>query len=255
MGTIIPNSISLVLRNDQMRPMPATSERPLRLVGIDESLRRLEAPGMSGCGLYGYLLTPAGAHKLIDAIRQDLCFGHVDWRVLRYCVTPGLVEKVIPATRVAEILRNHHHWQPPAWGILRACTLVPSLTRHTWTSSRRDEQDQRGAEQAPLPGDVASIVFEGQTTVFCISNRQDYVRSFLVNGRWCEFRQLQIHRDLIAVGGTVVAVGSYVGNHTMFYARHNWAKLVYAIEPNRSARALLRGSIARNADYRTEIRT
>ena len=82
---------------------------------------------MSGCGLYGYLLTPAGAHKLIDAIRQDLCFGHVDWRVLRYCVTPGLVEKVIPATRVAEILRNHHHWQPPAWGILRACTLGPEF--------------------------------------------------------------------------------------------------------------------------------
>jgi len=237
-GIIIPCAIYSVFRSDQMQPMQATSEGLLRLVGIDESLRRLEASGTPGCGLYGYLLTPAGAHKLIDAIRQDLCFGHVDWRVLRYCVTLDLVEKVIPGTRVAEILRNHHHWQPPAWGILRACTLVPRLTCPTWTSSRRDEQDQRGAEQAPLPGDVASSVFEGQTTVFCISNPHDYVQSFLVNGQWYEFRQLQIHRDLIAMGGTVVAVGSYVGNHTMFYARRSWAKLVYAIEPNPSARAV-----------------
>lgn len=37
-------------------------------------------------GADGYLLSPAGARKLLEAVAIDGFAGHVDWRILRYCL-------------------------------------------------------------------------------------------------------------------------------------------------------------------------
>jgi FkbM family methyltransferase len=53
--------------------------------------------------------------------------------------------------------------------------------------------------------------------------------------------------------GTVVDVGSYIGSHTLFYAKYTWARLVYPIEPNPMMRTMLLRNIAANAHYHAEI--
>jgi FkbM family methyltransferase len=248
----LPHDIDFAFCNDQMQPPGTGSAGPLRVIDIAECLRALARSGTPGVGTYGYLVTPVGARKLIEAVRQDLCFGHIDWRLLRYCVTPELVEAAVSGTRVAEILRNHHHHERPAWNVVSACTLIPALSRHVWSPSRRDEQNKVRAQSADVD-DMASVVFEGQTTIFHLTNKFDHVQGFLRRGVFYEARQLQFHRDLIP-GGTVVDVGAYVGTHTLFYARYTWAKLVYTIEPNPLAREVLLRNIAANAGYRAEIR-
>jgi FkbM family methyltransferase len=258
----LPQAIDLVFCNNQMQPTGTEPAGPLRIIGIGESLRALTQAGSLAVGAYGYLLTPVGARKLVAAIKKDLCFGHVDWRLLRYCVTPELVDAAVPGTRVAEVLRNHHHRQRPAWNVLSACTLIPALALHVWTPSRREEQNMIGVQSTGDDGTAsvvldgtASVVFDGRTTVFHLTNKLDHVQSFLARGVFYEARQLQFHRDLIPMGGTVVDVGAYIGTHTLFYAQHTWAKLIYTIEPNPFAREVLLRNIAANGDYRAEIRT
>lgn len=54
---------------------------------------------------------------------------------------------------------------------------------------------------------------------------------------------------------TVIDVGANVGNHTIFYAMHTWAGLVYPFEPNIEARRLLLSSLSGNFDYRARVST
>ena len=121
-----PKDAELVFINNRMCPSPADDRAILNFLAITEGLRHLnetkKAPGGDG-----YLLTPGGARKLLDAVRGDSCFGHVDWRLLRYGVPRAALEGELADSWCAKVLINHlkRPFEPP-FGLLKAyCLDVP----------------------------------------------------------------------------------------------------------------------------------
>jgi len=102
---------------------------------------------------------------------------------------------------------------------------------------------------------TSEVVFEGKTAQFCIMNSRDYIQGHHANGMFYEQAQLVAHRDLIPIGGTVLDIGANIGNHTMFYALHTFARYIYVFEPNIVAREILSRNIAANPSRRGDIRT
>jgi FkbM family methyltransferase len=100
-----------------------------------------------------------------------------------------------------------------------------------------------------------SVAFEGKSIKFAIDNPLDHIQSFHRRGHFYEIRQLLAHRDLISMDSTVIDVGANVGNHTLFYAWHTYAKLIYPLEPNPRCRRLLEANIASNPGSRAQVRT
>lgn len=97
---------------------------------------------------------------------------------------------------------------------------------------------------------ISRVVFESRTTAFHYDNAGDHIQGFHQRGIFYEARQLEAHRDIIPMQSTVLDVGANIGNHTLFYAMHTWAGVVYPFEPNRVARELLLSSLRENSDYR-----
>lgn len=77
----------------------------------------------------GYLLTPAGAAKLIAAVRADGFEGHVDWRLLRYGCTRA---EVVAAGR-GTWLETHRPVRDgdgaPQWAVVRSYRTTHPLIR------------------------------------------------------------------------------------------------------------------------------
>jgi GR25 family glycosyltransferase involved in LPS biosynthesis len=139
--TQFPDDFEFIFINDRMtvgsRTDPPTL--PARFVAVRDSLPLLnDRPG--GVGGDGYILTPGGARKLLDAVSKDLFFGHVDWRLLRYCVKPEDLEGELNESFVASVIRSHHNPQrAPAWGVLRAyCANTPLVHFGVGSSSREE---------------------------------------------------------------------------------------------------------------------
>jgi len=104
-----------------------------------------------------------------------------------------------------------------------------------------------------MPLENAAVAFEGKTIQFHIDNPNDHIQSFHRRGQFYELRQLLSHRDLISMDSTVVDVGANIGNHTMFYAWHTYAKAVYPIEPNQRSMLMLDANIRANPPPRANI--
>jgi len=133
-----PTSFDLVFIND--RTSPGTRNDPLdehlECLQISEALAVLNRSG-KGPGSDGYVITRAGAQKLLSVTSQDLYFGNIDWRLIRYSVTADLLENELAGTRVDVIIRNHHNpSRPPAWGVLRAACLNTPLVVYLTFPSR-----------------------------------------------------------------------------------------------------------------------
>lgn len=54
-------------------------------------------------GAQGYLVSPEGARKLLDAVAEDGFFGHVDWRLLRYALSREDLLAEAGGTRLLQI--------------------------------------------------------------------------------------------------------------------------------------------------------
>ena len=135
----LPEDFDLIFINDRMSVGLRTdaSSIPLSFVPVKNNIYLLnERDG--GVGGDGYVLTPSGAKKLLATVAKDLCFGHVDWRLLRYCVAPDHLLGALEDSFVASVLINHHNPHlPPAWDILRAyCTNTPLVHFGLLPSSR-----------------------------------------------------------------------------------------------------------------------
>ena len=122
------------------RTSPGTRNDPLdehlECLQISEALAVLNRSG-KGPGSDGYVITRAGAQKLLSVTSQDLYFGNIDWRLIRYSVTADLLENELAGTRVDVIIRNHHNpSRPPAWGVLRAACLNTPLVVYLTFPSR-----------------------------------------------------------------------------------------------------------------------
>jgi FkbM family methyltransferase len=100
----------------------------------------------------------------------------------------------------------------------------------------------------------ARVEFEGKITTFLLSNAIDEVQSYPARGLFYEIGSLLCHRHLIpAEGMTVLDVGSNIGNHALFYARHSNARKVYCFEPNPGIRELLEKNIEANREKKIDL--
>ena len=128
----------LVFVNDRMSP--GDRDKPVdthvTCLPIRCALNVLNYTG-KGVGSDGYLIRPAAAARLLDATRQDLYFGNIDWRLLRYSVSKELLEE-FRHTRVCPIVSGHHNpTRPPGWGLLRGgCMSSPFVTYKLGIKSR-----------------------------------------------------------------------------------------------------------------------
>lgn len=136
----IPAGADLVFVNDRMSPgsRHARPVVPVTCLPMVESLRALYRSGF-GVGGDGYIMTKRGATAALEAVAKDRFFGHIDWRLLRYSLTPADLAGEFEGTRVADIILNHHHKaRPPAWGILNAyCLNSPLVAFATGGTSTR----------------------------------------------------------------------------------------------------------------------
>ncbi len=121
-----PEDGELIFINNRMCPRAPARDVVPGFLPITEGLCNLnnikKAPGGDG-----YLLTPQAAAKLLEAIKKDSCFGHVDWRLLRYGVPSADLEGELAGSWCANVLINHLKWPfQPAFGLLKAyCLDVP----------------------------------------------------------------------------------------------------------------------------------
>lgn len=77
----------------------------------------------------GYLLTPAGARKLIRAVLSDGFDGHVDWRLLRYGCPREAVAEAGRGTWLATHRPLRDGEGAPRWGVVRAYRTTHPLIR------------------------------------------------------------------------------------------------------------------------------
>jgi GR25 family glycosyltransferase involved in LPS biosynthesis len=96
-------------------------------------------------GAYGYALSPRGAQRLLSAVGADGCYGHVDWRLIRYCVKEEqIIDRFGNDDELTHVLLRHHNpRRAPAWNVLTACCLDRPLVVHnnTLDSSRVRESN------------------------------------------------------------------------------------------------------------------
>lgn len=138
----LPVDVDLIFLQDQVDPLhPDSHNGPVTLRPVEDALLKLEKTRSPGVGAYGYVITKKGSEKLLNACKKDLFFGHVDWRMLRYSVTEELLDATVPGTWVSKILKTHHCWDRPAWGVIRAMVASPALVTHIWTASNRSRED------------------------------------------------------------------------------------------------------------------
>lgn len=136
----IPADADFVYLNERMSPEPKQAGSP-KVAPLLPMLRRLSAEKRSG-GTDGYLLTPVGAGKLVRACGDELYFGHVDGRVLRYASSKEDLDELGPETWLGEVIRTHHACSgPPPFGIVRAYTVAPPLVSHGKFESTRESVD------------------------------------------------------------------------------------------------------------------
>ncbi len=106
----------------------------------------------------GYLLTQAGARKLIAGVRRDGFEGHVDWRLLRYgCTRAGVIE----AGR-GTWMESHRPFRDgpgaPQWGVVRSYRTTHPLIRlrGVGESARRATSGLPPRQTARSPDDTPS---------------------------------------------------------------------------------------------------
>ena len=136
----LPEHFDVCFVNDRLAP-PATdaafSIHPLpEAMGVFPAWRN--APGADG-----YLLSAAGARKLLDWVARDGFAGDVDWRLLAY----GLTAKQCEALSAD----SHARWAlselPPPCSSdrLNAVVLSPPLIRTVPVASDREDENRAGA--------------------------------------------------------------------------------------------------------------
>lgn len=80
-----------------------------------------------------------------------------------------------------------------------------------------------------------------------LTNPKDLIQSSHALGHFFESEALDVFNSLLPPGArSIIDVGANIGNHTVYFAKHASADVVYPIEPNPEAIALLRDNITLN---------
>jgi hypothetical protein len=138
----LPEDAEIVFINDRMageaRGAPAA-------MPMWRALQRLEA-SHGGPGGDGYLLTPAGARKLLAALATDYYYGHVDGRLLRYATAEDDLARLPEKSWIVGVVRHHRHpTLIPTLGLLKGYVLSAPLVRHLGFTSIREAEDSGAA--------------------------------------------------------------------------------------------------------------
>ena len=143
----MPSGADLIFLNDRMsiNLRPGDNAATPSCIHWSEALKNFSNDGKlirRDIGADGYALSPTGASRLLSAIRSDLYFGHVDWRLLRYCVTEAEIVDLFGDDELGYVIRHHHNpRRPPKWGILTAWCLDQPLVRHGKEESVRNREN------------------------------------------------------------------------------------------------------------------
>jgi len=95
-------------------------------------------------------------------------------------------------------------------------------------------------------GTIISHRIDGKMLSFFISNRMDYIQSFLIRGDFYERAELDLIRRLCPPGKVFVDIGANIGNHSIFVSKFCSASEVIVFEPNPKAIELLKINLALN---------
>lgn len=154
----LPDDADIVFCNSRMDPgraeggQPGSWKLPVGARPVDLMVP-LKAERRGPPGGDGYLLTAEGARKLVAACAEDGYGGHVDWRLLRYCLRREAIEAVVAGTWLAGHgpLGNH----PARWDVLKGYCLEPAVIRHHGhgESSRAPLDGVSRAARPPPPAD------------------------------------------------------------------------------------------------------
>ena len=140
----------------------------ITVVELIEILHRIDS-GQSSLGGDGYCLSRRGAQTALKALEHDLCFGHVDGRLLRYACAEDDLSRLPKNSRIAEVIRNHHNSsRPPSMGILKAFSLSAPFVKHRGVKSIREASDRQSLSDsgqvfstADVPDPAADIINTG----------------------------------------------------------------------------------------------
>lgn len=136
----LPPGYDLCFVNDRLEPRlpPDMVERAddLRTLTLAEAMATFP-PEDNAPGADGYLVSAAGARKLLAWVAEDGFGGDVDWRLLAYGLTPGEIEALPPghARGVLDALGR----RVGRADRLCAHVLHPALTRTVPVSSDRED--------------------------------------------------------------------------------------------------------------------
>ncbi len=137
----LPPGCDLCFVNDRLEPRmdPAGVDAP-SVLPLAEAMLTFP-PEDNAPGGDGYVISAAGAAKLLDWVGQDGFTGNVDWRMLAYGMTPEAIA-ALPrhAYARAELDRLRHG--VPRTERLSAWVMHPALIRTIGVSSDREDDDR-----------------------------------------------------------------------------------------------------------------
>ncbi|MGI4978473.1 MAG: glycosyltransferase family 25 protein [Janthinobacterium lividum] len=140
-GLGLPAAFDVCFVNDRMQPAPSGAGG-FAAVPLAQALRDF-APDANAPGADGYLVTAAGARRLLAWVGADGCGGDVDWRLLAY----GLSARDCAGLPGPSVLRERmDEMQPgvPRAERLDAWVLCPALIRTVGLTSDRCDENRVG---------------------------------------------------------------------------------------------------------------
>jgi hypothetical protein len=139
----LPENFDIIFANHRTEhPSPPAEGRVF--TPVEPSLRAIQARNQA-VGTDCYIISRAGAVKLLAALRTDRYAGHLDFRILAYAVAVESAARYLEAGFVLTNLRNHYNiGKRPVF--LNNFVLSPSLTDHRPVGeTSRTREDRLGA--------------------------------------------------------------------------------------------------------------
>lgn len=227
----LPDEFDVLLAGERIAKWRAGGDAPAPL---GDAIREMAAagrrPGRDGLaaapGAEAYVVSRAGAKKLLNLMTRDRIRAGVDWAILGW----GLPEEARPdwpefAHLPADAL-NVFIAAAPAARVERA----PSAIDHSKTVPIGELRARAGFE--PLSGSSFAAL------------RQDPVAEAFSEGSFYEEPALELLTRWMPKGGVFVDIGAHIGNHTLFMLRHGGAARAIVFEFSSAAIAALHEAIA-----------
>lgn len=140
-----PLDFDVIFVNDRTAPLRSDTAGAIQFEHIGSSMPAIESRKMS-VGGDGYFLSFRGAKKLIEAVKADRFFSHVDLRILAYCLTDSDIQTHGGSGPVGRELQNIFVLLQRGT-YLKGFSMSPTIVTHKLDKSRRVREDRLGREE------------------------------------------------------------------------------------------------------------